>query len=53
MDANDIVKQIQDYFGDTSRPARDTLEGLRLIAEEAEAYANTIDAEADSEESDK
>lgn len=37
-----IKQAIQDFFGDTSRPASETHDGLLDIAEQAQSLAETI-----------
>ena len=42
-----IKQAIQDYFGDTSRPASETREGLLDIASHAEQLAEAIAEDAE------
>lgn len=37
-----VIDAIRKYFGDTTRSAEETRDGLRDIAEEAESLADTI-----------
>lgn len=42
----DVIKALKDFFGDTSRPAAETKEGLEEIIDEAEMLASTIPDES-------
>ena len=45
MDYEQLKAHVIAYFGDTSRPASETKEGLLALAEECETLAETIDAD--------
>lgn len=42
MTYDELRKVVQDYFGDTSRPASETKADLLALADECETMADTI-----------
>lgn len=53
MTRDELMDAIQDFFGDTSRPAGETKDALEEIALEAQQLADTIDDDGEDEESDE
>lgn len=53
MTRDELMDAIQDFFGDTSRPAGETKDALEEIALEAQQLADTIDVDGEDEESDE
>lgn len=49
MDKDEIIESIMTFFGDTSRSASETKEGLLDIAERAQSLADSISDDADDE----
>ena len=45
METNPVIEAIDAYFGDTSRPARETLDALREAIDHAQALCEAIEAD--------
>ena len=49
MDYEELKEHVMDFFGDTSRSAAETRDGLEQLAEEARMLAESIDVGADAD----
>jgi len=45
MSKDELIQAVQDFFGDTSRSAQQTKDGLEEIASLAQLYADSIEGD--------